>query len=304
MHSAEGQIKVADAPAPLENIGNTCYLNAVIQILFTLNQAFSFGHWISKDVNYSLSSVLDTNTYVAFHKFLYLSTLDNINREGLSDFVSALSRIDSFFEIGKQKDAHEALLKLLKIFDEAICIFLPNLTGLKDTYFQGFYKTVKVCTNCNNTSVNFDPFCQIRITPTENVKKAIEDTFINQNFKCHCVDCGSVNKQIFSCTIYDHPRVLLIFIDRYTQFSPYMESRRDCGNMLIENVLELNGQIYRLGGIIMHLGTAVNSGHYIACVERGGILYICNDSVVHPIESFPLQSCEAYMLFFFKQLGT
>ena len=109
---------------------------------------------------------------------------------------------------------------------------------------------------------------------------------------------------IFSCTVYDHPRVLLVLVDRYTQSSSYARSRRDCRKIVVENVLELHGQRYILGGMIMHLGTSVNSGHYIACVERGGILYSCNDLVVRRMDSFPLQSCDAYLLFFIKELGS
>ena len=100
--------------------------------------------------------------------------------------------------------------------------------------------------------------------------------------------------------------MLLVLVDRYTQSSSYARSRslRDSRKIVVENVLELHGQRYILGGMIMHLGTSVNSGHYIACVERGGILYTCNDSVVHRIDSFLLQSCDAYLLFFIKELGS
>ena len=44
-----------------------------------------------------------------------MSTLPNIKKERLNDFVSFLSSIDSFSEIGSQKDAHEAFLKILDI---------------------------------------------------------------------------------------------------------------------------------------------------------------------------------------------
>ena len=56
--------------------------------------------------------------------------------------------------------------------------------------------------------------------------------------------------------------------------------------------------------MVRHLGTSVVSGNYIACVERSGSIYICNDSVVYRNESFPEQSCDVYLLFFTKYFGS
>ena len=79
------------------NIGNTCYLNASLQILFMLNKVFNFGHWVSKDIDYSHVSISDLTKYLAFRKFLYLSTLGNISGMDLDDFVTIICSIDSFF---------------------------------------------------------------------------------------------------------------------------------------------------------------------------------------------------------------
>ena len=64
---------------------------------------------------------------------------------------------------------------------------------------------------------------------------------------------------------YDHPRVLMVLVDRYTQSSSYSRSRRDCRVIEMDNILDLHGQRYKLSGIVKHLGTSVDSGHYIGC---------------------------------------
>ena len=87
-----------------------------------------------------------------------MSTLPNIKKEHLNDFVSFLSSIDSFFEIGSQKDAHEAFLKILDIFDVGISAVLPSHNTITDTYFQGIYRNVKTCTICSKDSFCFEPF--------------------------------------------------------------------------------------------------------------------------------------------------
>ena len=74
--------------------------------------------------------------------------------------------------------------------------------------------------------------------------------------------------------------------------------------MNLDSILDLHEQRYKLSGIVKHLGTSVDSGHYIACVERNGSLYTCNNSVVHRIKNFPEQSCDVYLLFFLKYFGS
>ena len=61
----ETNLKTVNAPIPLVNISNTCYLNTSLQILFMMNQVFNFGHWISKDANYSHAVVSDLSRYLA-----------------------------------------------------------------------------------------------------------------------------------------------------------------------------------------------------------------------------------------------
>ena len=185
------------------------------------------------------------------------------------------------------------------MFDTGVSAVLPDHISINDTYFQGIYRNVKTCTHCNNISFTFEPFFHIRILPVSNIDAAIGNVFKEYYFEGYCEKCNSVNKHIFSSTVYDHPRVLFILVDRYTLSSSYSRSRRDCRKIGLENTLDLHGQRYRLSGIINHLGTCVDSGHYIACVERSGTLYTCNDSLVHKINSFPKQSSDVYLLFFY-----
>ena len=172
------------------------------------------------------------------------------------------------------------------------------------TYFQGIYRNVETCTICSKDFFWFDYFSHISIQPLRNIKTAISNSFRDTSFERYCKNCDSVQKHVSSCIVYDHPRVLMVMVDRYTESSSYSRSRRDCREIKIENILDLHGQRYKLSGIVKHLGTSVDSGHYIACVERNGSLYTCNDSVVHRIKNFPEQSSEVYLLFFLKYFGS
>ena len=297
-------LNTVNVPVPLNNIGNTCYLNAIVQILFMLNQVFNFGYWFSNGTNYSQVSDTNTHEYLAFYKFLYLSTLNSIVKEELIDFVSIISKIDDFFQVGNQKDAHEALLKLINIFDSGISAVLPNHLSINDTYFQGIHKNMKTCSNCKTTKLSCEPFFHVKIFPGSNINTALNNTFKDDILECLCVHCNSVTKHINSTTIYDHPRVLIVLVDRYAVSSLYARPIRDSRKVVVDNILDMHGQRYELGGIIIHLGTSVNSGHYISCVVIHGEWYICNDSMIQKVKSLPEKSGDAYLLFFIKQQST
>ena len=101
--------------------------------------------------------------------------------------------------------------------------------------------------------------------------------------------------------VYDHPRVLFILIDRYTQSSVHATPRRDCRTVSLKNTLNFQGRIYKLSCIIQHMGITLDSGHYIAWVKRNESWYVRNDRLVQMIRSLPDHSGNAYMLFYKKQ---
>ena len=62
-------LNTANTPVPLKNIGNTCYLNAIVQVLFMLNQVFSFGYWVSNGTGTDFLQLSNTSIhkYFAFY---------------------------------------------------------------------------------------------------------------------------------------------------------------------------------------------------------------------------------------------
>ena len=75
-------------PIGLCNLGNTCYLNSILQILFQLNQFGFYDRWINHVLSidktkYFLSidktKCTDHNKLLAFDKFLHLFKVDTIS---------------------------------------------------------------------------------------------------------------------------------------------------------------------------------------------------------------------------------
>ena len=66
-------------PISLTNLGNTCYLNSVLQILFQVNTVVPFDIWINHLLLVDKIQCANSLKLLAFYKFLYLC-LNNLRR--------------------------------------------------------------------------------------------------------------------------------------------------------------------------------------------------------------------------------
>ena len=132
-------------PISLTNLGNTCYLNSVLQILFQVNTVVPFDIWINHLLLVDKIQCTNSLPLLAFYKFLYLCKLSTISEGELADFVYLLKSINPFFDYKTQRDAHEALILLLDIFSN-ICNLplkdnkISTVPEFVDSFFSGIYK--------------------------------------------------------------------------------------------------------------------------------------------------------------------
>ena len=97
----------------------------------------------------------------------------------MTDFVNLLKSNNSFFDQKIQRDADEALILLLDIFNHVCELqindndihYIPQFMG---AFFAGIYKITFICELCGENNVYFENFCQITLQP---------DTDINHYFK-------------------------------------------------------------------------------------------------------------------------
>ena len=287
-------------PATLVNLGNTCYLNAVLQILFVLNRIVHFNHWTKPNLDYTAISQENLIKYLAFYKYGHLSTMDKISSCDIKDFISTVGFLDNFFNNGIQQDAHEALLKLLDIFDSGITTVIPNSIGLYNTFFQGALKKSRKCLKCNKSVLFLEPFYDIKIMPDTVTHKAIETGLQETMTSFFCIGCNTFSEHSCSTVIYDPPRVLMVLVNRYTFSSSYSRPRRNKQLMTPEETISLFGCQYALCGVVNHIGASVTSGHYTSHVKVNDCWFHCNDKVIGKVDGPPNRSGDAYLLFYSK----
>lgn len=296
--------KPVSLPSGLINIGNSCYLSSVIQLLSAAEELIS-GH-------FTKCGVIGTE----------LSKL--INRVNLGDKQSGLRPEDfirSFtgttgFSV-EQQDAHEFLLILLNLKSQSITQRLLSLSMSMDlderdnkdhlhvqNPFTGVVMNELVCLPCATkrkprhiSSLKIEPFTCVTLSNTLGLNEAIYQFFcVPERFSdYHNSGCGlgAINQK--NPLIF--PELLFLHISLLTE--TFQKT-----NATTETVEELSGPGYRykLLGLIVHFGLTGHAGHFVCFRRFGKGKWIeCNDSVVKAVRQEEVLRQRAYILLYQKE---
>lgn len=303
----------------LVNLGNTCYMNSIIQCLSNIKQ------FNKKIIEYNGNCQI----ILQFKKILIEIWKENYPISPKS-FKKTIDNDLQKYSGNEQHDAHEFLLDFFELLHKEMGekynsnsisnnINILKANNIWDSYFNssksiisslfyGQYVNYITCEGCENVSHTFDPFIDINIycnKPDKTIKKLIKDRFARNYIYKPCEECNGntesdTEHEIISY-IYKLPEILLVYINRFTKTS----KNNNNNNLIIDNEINLsnysmdNNVIYTLKSIICHTGN-LNSGHYFSLVKNGNNWYCFNDNKVTLFNISNIDKSSPYILFYDK----
>lgn len=307
--------------AGLVNLGNTCFMNTVIQCLTycppLANYLLHQDDHCSKcqTINFCMMCELQRHMKRALDK-----PGDAIKPLYIYQRLKAIAK---HFQFGQQEDAHEFLRYVVdNLWKAALANYdggakldpASKETTVVNEIFGGYHRSQVICMKCKEKSNTYDHFMDLilDVKNASSLEKALEkfvepELLQNDNaYKCPRCNVKVMAQKRF--TVHRAPNVATFQFKRF-------DANRMFGGKITKHVsypehLELRPYMsdkqgdpvtYRLNAVLVHLGASCNSGHYFCFVRNSnGNWYCMDDSRVHQVSLGQVLNQQAYVLFYVR----
>jgi ubiquitin C-terminal hydrolase len=262
----------------IQNIGNSCYLNSAIQLLFNIPEF--------------RESVKHTNFQNIINNY------DNCNIFDPTEIKQIVANKNKIFNNYNQQDSSEFLIYLLDYLNINIFTIKTNI-NIKCKLLKCLKESEHDETDIF-LQLPLNEFNSLELTDLYREYKSNEKLIDDNAYYCDNCKTKTVARKKIRITTW--PNNLLIVFKRFDQFM-----RKD--NRKINIPLEWRHD-YKLKGGIIHMGNynlRLDGGHYIYFGQENNNWYIANDSNISTIDNIEnfmnTHGCYSYIIHYEKDTG-
>ncbi|KAL5842060.1 hypothetical protein ACOSQ3_012663 [Xanthoceras sorbifolium] len=304
--------------AGLENLGNTCFLNSVLQCL---TYTEPLAAYLQSGKHQNSCHIAGFCALCAIQKHVSRALQAPGRILAPKDLVLNLRCISRNFRISRQEDAHEYMVNLLESMHKC-CLpsGVPSESpgaydkSLVHKIFGGRLRSQVKCMQCSYCSNKFDPFLDLslEIAKADSVYKALTNFTAAELLdggekQYQCQRCKQKVRALKQLTVHKAPYVLTVHLKRFRAHDPgqKIDKKVQFGSTLDMKPFvsgSYEGDLkYTLYGVLVHHGWSTHSGHYYCFVRTSsGMWYSLDDNRVVQVNERSVLEQKAYMLFYVR----
>jgi ubiquitin C-terminal hydrolase len=318
----------------LGNLGNTCFINAVLQVFLRLYFAglLVFYSGQVEEVSETKAEIKESQELQLALAGLFTSphgaSLNSAANKNVRKHCIFPSKKADAFMLGRQQDATELLVQLLKIepflsscqaiicthnYDRKRPITTSELNVAYDYHRLLSERTYRVDIGLNSVTFERTNKIDLSIQNTDGTENYGDlDTCFAEYFHAGLLETPIQGKEGFlqQVKVYQWPQVLVVCLKRYHYDNETGKTTKLSHFVHVPERMDRDGHTFLLHGVVYHHGTTPTGGHYVSDVRNSaGEWFHYDDSTVTQLPSDELfndpakyeDADDRYILVYLKQ---